>query len=45
MEGENVDEESGNLHLYHALASLAMLTFMHYHRPNMDDRYKGEQND
>lgn len=41
MENEDIDEESGNLHLYHALASLAMLTFMHYNRPEMDDRYKG----
>ena len=40
VEGEDIDEESGNDHLYHALASIAMLIFMHKHRPEMDDRYK-----
>lgn len=44
IDGEDIDEESGNNHLYHALASLAMLTFMFHNRKNMDDRYKNESN-
>lgn len=40
MNGENIDEESGNNHLYHALASLAMLTYMQEKKKEMDDRYK-----
>lgn len=40
MDGENDDPESGNNHLFHCLASVAMLTFMHFNRPTMDDRYK-----
>lgn len=40
MDGETVDEESGNNHLFHALASLAMLTYMDANKPEHDDRYK-----
>lgn len=43
MDGEDIDADSGNSHLYHALASLAMLTFMHERRPKMDDRYKDSE--
>jgi len=39
MEGEDNDDESGNPHLDHALASLAMLKFMSVHRQGMDDRW------
>ncbi len=39
LECENIDSESGNSHLDHALASLAMLKFMEVHRPEMDDRW------
>ena len=39
LEGENIDKESGNSHLDHALASLAMLAFMAEHRKDMDDRW------
>jgi len=39
MDGETIDEESGNNHLYHALASLAMLTYMDANKKEMDDRY------
>ena len=39
MGGENIDQESGNSHLYHCLASVAMLVFMAEKRPSMDDRY------
>lgn len=42
LEGENVDEESGNPHLDHALASLAMLKFMDVNKPDYDDRWKPE---
>lgn len=41
-EGEDVDQESGNNHLDHAGASLAMLMFMASNRPDMDDRWKKE---
>lgn len=43
MDGEDTDVESGNNHLYHALASVAMLVYMHHNKPNMDDRYKGNE--
>lgn len=39
LEGEETDKESGNSHLDHALASLAMLKFMSEHRKDMDDRW------
>ncbi len=39
LEGEELDLESGNSHLDHALASLAMLKFMAEHRKDMDDRW------
>lgn len=39
LECENIDKESGNSHLDHALASLAMLKFMEIQRPEMDDRW------
>lgn len=42
MDGENIDEESGNPHLDHALASLAMLKYMDVNKPEFDDRYKNE---
>jgi len=42
VEGEDLDIESGNPHLDHALASLAMLKFMTVHRQEMDDRWKPE---
>lgn len=38
--GEDVDSESGNSHVGHAMASLAMLTYMMKNKPNLDDRYK-----
>ena len=40
MDGETIDPDSGNNHLYHALASLAMLVYMDANRPDLDDRYK-----
>lgn len=40
LEGEDIDSESGNHHVHHALASLAMLADMIENRPEMDDRYK-----
>lgn len=39
LEGEDVDKESGNNHLDHAMASLCMLVFMAEHRKDMDDRW------
>lgn len=43
-DGQDLDEESGCTHLGHALASLAMLTYMHNKRPDLDDRYKADIN-
>jgi hypothetical protein len=43
MDGEDNDPESGHSHLSHALASLAMLSFMDENRPEMDDRYRKEE--
>lgn len=42
MGGETIDIESGNNHLTHALASLGMLAWMEQNKPEMDDRYKGD---
>lgn len=39
MDGENNDIESGNNHLFHCLASVAMLVYMHFNKPEMDDRH------
>jgi hypothetical protein len=39
IEGEDLDKESGNPHIDHALASLAMLKFMTEHKSDMDDRW------
>jgi len=44
-EGENLDPESGLDHLNHCMASLAMLKFMQENHPNLDDRYKGKENE
>jgi len=41
--GEDVDDESKNNHVGHAMASLAMLCYMMKHRPDLDDRYKGDK--
>lgn len=38
-DGENNDTESGLSHLGHALASVAMLTYMHANHPEMDNRF------
>lgn len=43
VNGEDLDNESGNSHLDHALASLAMLAFMVENKPELDDRYKPEK--
>lgn len=36
--GENLDPESRESHIGHALASLSMLAYMMKHRPDLDDR-------
>lgn len=41
MLGEDIDPESGNHHLGHALAGLAMLIEMQQVHPELDDRFKG----
>ena len=40
--GKNEDEESGLNHLAHACADLMMLIYFCSHKPELDDRYKGE---
>ena len=40
IDGEDLDNESGNCHIDHALASLGMLKYMMENKPEMDDRYK-----
>lgn len=44
-EGEDIDEESGNNHLFHAGAAICMAIYMHCNRPEMDDRYKNDKNE
>lgn len=38
--GEDIDSESNNSHLGHAMASIAMLVYMWHNRQDLDDRYK-----
>lgn len=45
LKGEDIDSESGNTHISHAAASLCMLLFMMHHRPDLDDRWKGPNED
>lgn len=40
--GEDNDPETGLLHLYHASCCLMFASELHYSRPDLDDRYKGE---
>lgn len=42
-EGEDVDAESGEPHLYHVLANIGMLIEYEQTCPEQDDRYKGKQ--
>jgi hypothetical protein len=40
--GEDLDPESGESHLFHASCCLQFASWMVKHRPDLDDRYKGE---
>jgi hypothetical protein len=40
-DGENLDPESGESHLYHASCCLQFASWMIINRPDLDDRYKG----
>lgn len=40
LDGDDLDEESGLPHLWHALTCVLMLVWMAAHRPDLDDRYK-----
>jgi hypothetical protein len=42
LDGEDIDVESGNSHISHALASLAMLAYMIENKPDFDNRWKAE---
>jgi hypothetical protein len=42
LNGEEVDQESSELHIDLALSNLAMLKYNIVNHPNLDDRYKGE---
>lgn len=44
LDGEELDEESGLPHLYHAAANIAMLIEFAETCPELDDRFKGEVN-
>jgi hypothetical protein len=39
LAGEDIDPDSGNPHLWHALTSLGMLVWMVACRPDLDDRW------
>ena len=43
LEGEDIDEDTQNLHLGNAMAGLAMAIAMYYNLPEADDRYKGKK--
>jgi hypothetical protein len=40
LNGEDLDPETGELHLYHASCCLMFASEMHETRPDLDDRYK-----
>lgn len=40
--GEDVDPESGELHIYHIGCNVQFLGWMMQYRPDMDDRWKQE---
>lgn len=44
LEGDELDEESGLPHLYHAACNIAMLIEYANTCPELDDRYKGVLN-
>jgi hypothetical protein len=43
IEGEDMDSESGLHHLAHAACCITMLLEMTMDRPDLDDRYKGNE--
>lgn len=43
--GENLDDESGEPHVYHLACCVQFLSWMLTHRKDLDDRYKGTKND
>lgn len=43
INGENLDSESNETHIGHALASLAMLAYMYHNKKELDDRYKPKE--
>lgn len=40
LNGEDVDAESGEDHMYHAGCCLMFLAWMKTHRPDLDDRWR-----
>ncbi len=38
--GEEIDKDSGNLHIWNAMASLAMYEWMRVNRPDLNDLYE-----
>lgn len=43
LRGEDTDPESGLSHLYHAACGLQFAAWMAKHRPELDDRYREEE--
>lgn len=43
--GEEIDQESGNPHLGHAMASLAMLSYHVKHHPDLNDLFEEDENE
>mgnify|MGYP003526891395 FL=1 len=41
--GEDVDAETGELHAYHLACCTMFLSFMMLHRPDMDDRWRPDE--
>lgn len=41
-DGQDIDEQSQNIHLGNAMANLAMAIELYYRNPDMDDRFKHE---
>lgn len=45
LDGEDIDEETGSVHLGNAIAGLAMAIDTYYNHPELDNRHKGKSND
>lgn len=43
LDGEDIDSDSGNMHLGHAMASVAMAIYILKNKPEFDDRFEDDK--